>query len=324
MKSRTRKAKSRVLIAFGEGIASSFAIELAMFFCHAGYEVKSALIDRAGDWVCQAPLKQICSSPVLTSEHRPPWFYNHQTFDLTMIVNPSALAQHQILEGNSPDPVIEYIIQKGGLINFLQPRACFAAEGSYDPARFFFRELATQPLHIGRSFHNAFASATALLAGRKALSDKHFAISFSSSEQSNNDVAGWPDWICKLKDALLQSGLTISKHDSTADLTISAYDSSHHKTPVKFVAQQPAESGRNNLSVVFIDTNLEIATETASENHLLVQRMHNGLRVFNSNGVRFLPELTSHCAYSRLALMLVNLLQRNTFESATGQSNDLC
>ncbi len=59
MTSRTRKNKTRVLIAFGKSIASTLALELAMLFCHAGSEVRAAFIDNGNEWLAEAPLKQI-------------------------------------------------------------------------------------------------------------------------------------------------------------------------------------------------------------------------------------------------------------------------
>jgi len=294
-----------------------------MFFCHAGYEVKAAFIDKAGEWVCQAPLKQICSSPVLTAENRPPWFYNHQMFDLTMIVAPSAISQQQLCAGHSSDPVIEHIISKGGLINILQLRSNFADEGSYDACRIFFRELAPMPLHLSRSFSDAFARATALLAGRKQLADRHFSINLATGQPDHAPVE-WPIWLCRLKDSLLQSGLTFSNEKAKPALFINICENTQQNKHCDINLITSGSTDRRTLSATFIDPDLEISQKTASDNILLIQRLPKGLRVCSPGGIRLLPELTNHCSFSRLAAMLVNLLQKKDTDLATGHNNDLC
>lgn len=313
MTSRTRKNKTRVLIAFGKGIASTLALELAMLFCHAGTEVKAAFIDNAGEWLTEAPIKQISGHSVLTADKKPSWYFSEQRFSATMVISPSSLSQQQICNGASNDPIIEYIINSSPIIQVLQTKQLMPGTNTYNPLTLSFYEIPGQPAQLRPVFHKLFADCTARLAALKQLQQKTFQLHYSLPEQLKKTFADLPLWVHRLERAILQAGLRNSDPKATAtDLFIQAYDgpafeasgglchAGHASTP-------PASEG---LCVSFIPDHVPETSIAASDQNIFIKRLSNGLKIFDGNGTRLLPDITGQCAFSRLATYLTTLLQK--------------
>lgn len=309
MKSRTRKAKSRVLIAFAEGIASSFAIELAMLFCHAGSEVKTAFIANAAEWVCQKPLKDICGHAALTMENRPAWVNNHR-FDLTVVINPSASVQQQLCSEQSSDPVIEFILKKGGLLSILQTASLLPQKCDFNAERIFFQELPENPFQLHRAFFNAFSAATILLAGRNKPYRKTFFIQHAGKKASESSEIEAPEWISGIKKALLQSGFTMAE-PVNAELLITNSDCHEDDISPTPSGHKLTNQHHQSLLIDFVPPDCNHTFQDLPAGHLKVQRTEKGLLVYDLNGVRLIPDLKNHCAFSRLASMIDILLQKN-------------
>ena len=73
MKSKKKKNKQNILIAYNKSIASMQGIELAMLFCHAGFSVKTILLDGAEEQISSELLKEITGHAPWSKLHKPNW-----------------------------------------------------------------------------------------------------------------------------------------------------------------------------------------------------------------------------------------------------------
>lgn len=73
LKSKKKKNKQNILIAYNKGIASIQGIELAMLFCHAGFSVKTILFDNAEEYISRELLKEVTEHAPWSNSHKPSW-----------------------------------------------------------------------------------------------------------------------------------------------------------------------------------------------------------------------------------------------------------
>ena len=73
LKSKKKKNKQNILIAYNKSIASMQGIELAMLFCHAGFSVKTILLDGAEEQISSELLKEITGHAPWSKLHKPNW-----------------------------------------------------------------------------------------------------------------------------------------------------------------------------------------------------------------------------------------------------------
>ena len=73
LKSKKKKNKQNILIAYNKGIASIQGIELAMLFCHAGFSVKTILFEGAEEHISSELLKEVTGHSPWTCSHKPNW-----------------------------------------------------------------------------------------------------------------------------------------------------------------------------------------------------------------------------------------------------------
>lgn len=310
MKSRTRKSKTRVLIAFGKGIASTLALELAMLFSHSGAEVRAALIDNGSEWVAEAPLKQICGHSVLTVSHQPGWFFAGLKFDAGLVIGPSTLAQQQLTSGLTADPVIDYIKTSCRHLNILQNRQQLPADLEQISSRISFNELPAQPMRCNQFFQKIFADITARLAAQALLKHSTSQIHYEVPPQLKTVAEPCPIWLHRFKTALESSGIMPIDGNQNPDIFISAYDGPQIDCEGKLSTVSPEAKWHDNarLTVSFIAPETADSAINASRQHIQVKRLANGLVVYDQNGPRLLPDVSGQCCFERLAEFLaVNL-----------------
>ena len=94
MKSRKKKSnKSHILFAFGKGIAAARAIEAAMLFSHAGFDIHPIFLDEAENWVSSETVKTICGHSIASCNNNlfkpPKWFVpTWQGYELSLVFEP--------------------------------------------------------------------------------------------------------------------------------------------------------------------------------------------------------------------------------------------
>ena len=317
MTSRTRKNRTRVLLALGKGIASSLATELAMLFCHAGCEVKVALLDNGHEWVSESAIRQICGSAPLTAAHRPGWFFAQQAFDLAIAVAPASLTQQLLQARLTSDPIIEFILQKSPTLWLLQEPAQIPADSEDADAQLIFRALPAQPHQLPPFYQQVFAECIAWLAARRKLNRKTFALNYQIPDALKVIANTRPAWLARFDRALQSCGLGLASDSSEADLIISAYDGPHFDADNRLVFVEPARPERaahrsGALFIVFVAPEIDLSTLTADNNLLLVQRCNNALHIADSHGIRVVPDLTGQCCYTRFCSQLITHLSRAT------------
>lgn len=313
MKSRkkTRTNKSRVLIAFGKGIASTLALELAMLFSHSGAEVRAALIDSAHEWLAEAPLKQICGHSPLTAGHQPGWFFAGLEFDACLIVSPSTLVQQQLLSGQTADPIIEYLLGTGQTFHILQNRQQMPSDTTVVPANMLFSELPAQPGKLSGFFQKVFADTTARIVSQALLKRATASISFLVPEALQPLVVSRPEWLRRLQSGLEKYNIRVEEPDNATDMFISAYDGPTVDTAEnRLTASRPAEKVDCRLQVTFVAADVADSELTPAASHIFVRRRPNGLIIVDRHGQRFLPDVCGACCYDRLASYLAVNLSR--------------
>jgi len=67
----------------------------------------------------------------------------------------------------------------------------------------------------------------------------------------------------------------------------------------------------------FIPPEAEPMVQLLSADRLKIQPTANGLRVYDLNGVRLIPDLKNHCAFSRLASIIDTILQKNNPQTSS-------
>ena len=314
---RTRKSKARVLLILGKGIASSLATELAMLFCHAGCEVKVALIDNGHEWVSESVIRQISGSAPLTATHRPGWFFSQQPFDLTIAISPASLTQQLLQAGITSDPILEFILQKSPILWILQESGQVPDDHEDIDPRLLFRALPAQPQQLSPFYQKIFAECTAWLAARRKISRKTYWLNYQIPEQLKVIANIRPTWLVRFDRALQACGLNPASSHQEADLLISAYDGPQLDADNRLVFVEPVVPEREDcrsgsLQVVFTAPEIDLQTLTASQNLFLVQRRNNALHVADAHGIRAIPDISGQCCFTRFCAQLVNHLSRAT------------
>lgn len=315
MTSRTRKSKARVLLSLGKGIASSLAAELAMLFCHAGCEVKIALLDNGHEWVSESAIRQISGSAPLTATHRPGWFFSQQQFDLAIAVSPASLTQQLLQARLTSDPIIEFIMQKSPMLWLLQDPAQIPADHEDGDTQLFFRALPAQPQQLSPFYQKIFSECIAWLAARRKLNRKTFWLNYQVPEPLKVIANNRPAWLARFDRALQSCGLGMSDDGIEADMVISAYDGPQFDADNRLVFVEPTLPDRLHhrngaLFIVFVAPEIDLNTLTADKNLFLVQRRNNALHVADSHGIRAIPDLTGQCCYTRFCSQLITHLSR--------------
>ncbi len=306
MKSRTRTNKTRVLIAFGKGIAGTLALELAMLFAHGGSEVRAALIDNSGDWVAEAPLKQICGHSPFTATHQPGWFFAGLQYDAAVVVAPSTLFQQQLLSGVTADPLVDYILGSCRQISILQNRQQIPTE-SDNFGRFVISELPAQQMKLPQFFQKTFADLTARMAARALNRRRSASIIYAVPEALRHVTGPCPAWLHRLRNALEKGNISLSKASGQVDIAISAYDGPGIDLDGRLCPSATELEENAGLRVVFVGPETPAKPDSR---HIFIRRLPNGLTVIDRHGTRLIPDVTGQCCFSRLAEYLLNCLAR--------------
>ena len=89
MKSKKKKNKQNILIAYNKSIASMQGIELAMLFCHAGFSVKTILLDGAEEQISSELLKEITGHAPWSKLHKPNWVKAEIKYPVGIVIEPT-------------------------------------------------------------------------------------------------------------------------------------------------------------------------------------------------------------------------------------------
>ena len=100
MKSKKKKNKLSILIVYTKSIAGMQGIELAMLFCHAGFSVKTILVDNAKEHISSELLKEVTEHAPWSSSHKPNWVKADIKYPVCIVIEPSKDFQGMILAEN--------------------------------------------------------------------------------------------------------------------------------------------------------------------------------------------------------------------------------
>ena len=100
MKSKKKKNKLSILIVYTKSIAGMQGIELAMLFCHAGFSVKTILVDNAEEHISSELLKEVTEHAPWSNSHKPNWVKADIKYPVCIVIEPSKEFQGMILAEN--------------------------------------------------------------------------------------------------------------------------------------------------------------------------------------------------------------------------------
>jgi len=287
-----------------------------MLFCHAGCEVKIALIDNGHEWTSESSIRQISGSAALTATHRPGWFFAPAPFDLAIAVAPASLTQQLLQARLTSDPVLEFILQKSPTLWLLQEPSQMPEDSDDCDPRLIFRTLPTQPNQLSPFFQKIFAECTCWLANRRKNLKKTFWLNYQVPEQLRVIANLRPAWLARLDQALRAQGISQSESSANADLLIDAYDGPQLDADNRLVFAEPDMPTRPTgkattaLHVVFVAPELSLAALATDKTRLLAQRQNNSLHVADQHGTRVIPDVTGQCCFTRFVSRLVEHLNR--------------
>ena len=75
-------------------------IELAMLFCHAGFSVKTVLVDNAEEHISSELLKEVTEHAPWSNSHKPNWIKADIKYPICIIIEPSEEFQRMVLAEN--------------------------------------------------------------------------------------------------------------------------------------------------------------------------------------------------------------------------------
>jgi len=290
-----------------------------MLFCHAGCEVKFALIDNGHEWISESAIKQISGCAPLTATHRPGWFFSQQPFNLAVVVSPASLTQQLLQAGITSDPILEFLLQKNPVIWLLQEPGQIPTDHEDIDQHLLFRALPTQSQQFSPFYQKIFAECTAWLAAHRKISRKTYWLNYQIPEQLKVIANIRPTWLMRFDHALQACGLKTANSANEANLIINAYDGPQLDADNRLVFAEPVAHEQTDclsevLQVVFAAPEIDLQTLVTKENLLLVQRRNNALHVADTHGIRVVPDVSGQCCFTRFCAQLVNHLSRATPE----------
>jgi hypothetical protein len=264
--------------------------ELAMLFCHAGSKVFFAQPSSGDGWYSNELLHQITGNEVFTEQHKPGWTKSRHSFDLTILIDPPDGQVAEINNGNSANPIVDYIAQKSPLVSI------FSGQNSSDDFvdqknnRFFVfsHDLKERKLF---SFESFFSKQIRLLHGRNRMQNAGFHLKVSD-ELNSEAVLSANKLITELKNA----GMLFSDAvDAKVMLAINpgmndAEPVSSHENDAVFVNLFTQKNKHGSKPV-----------KEPGPDNLTAFRLDHGLEIHNGEEVRLLPTVDGQCCFKRFA-----------------------
>ena len=281
LKSRKKKSKVDVLIAFDKGIASALGAELAMLFSHAGFSVKTILLDGAQDYISPVLLKEITGHSSWTDDHKPGWLKADIEYQTAVIIEPSKEFQVQLFSCvNEQESCVnqsvyaKYILKHCKMLKILQKCDIIDNSTNTDVNKQFIA-IPDNNLMLRSVFEEILSEAVSLAAAKSL--DGQIAYYFSGNIENI-------EYVQELRKAFTDAGIT----------------------------ETDAKSSEEQAKIIISkeDKTLEIIIEGIAENMpatanlIFINKHKNGLILKDSIETRLLPQFSCQSCYSRLVSYL--------------------
>ncbi|MBP5469406.1 MAG: hypothetical protein J6Z11_09190 [Candidatus Riflebacteria bacterium] len=286
MKSKKKKNKVNILIAYNKSIASIQGIELAMLFCHTGFNVNSILLGDAEKHISSELLKEVTSHSPWSDSHKPNWVKSNINYPICVVVEPSEEFQKMVL-GDDDDKYSRYIKEHCGFIKILQKEEIASHSHTNDLNKQIIK-LPNNPLNL-RSLFEKILSETVKYIASKALDGEITYI-------LNGDFSNI-DYLQDLGKAFAEAGI---KRNWIA--TPSARNDDNHNCSVVLT------KGNKQIEIVLEANEAEI---NPTENKIYVSKHKNGLLLIDNIETRLMPNFSCQSCFARLVTYLKTELSRN-------------
>ena len=153
--------------------------ELAMLFCHAGFDVFFALSDSSAKLVSPELAKAVTGNEALTSSTKPAWLKSKHSFDLSIVFNPLSSLKNESLQQLS-------LTRKSDQLVFLNESST-SSETLPDCDAFY--SCPVSPGQISDFFQHLFAREVRRMYGRKRLQSAPFFLSKCLIDSDALDLA---------------------------------------------------------------------------------------------------------------------------------------
>ena len=324
MKSKKKKNKVNILIAYNKSIASIQGIELAMLFCHAGFNVNSILLDDAEKHISSELLKEVTSHSPWSDSHKPNWVKSNINYPFCVVIEPSEEFQEKLLtesceiatpllayEKKTPsvelmldsspnsfrfvgaslvcddDKFATYIKEHCEFIKILQREEIASHSHSNDLNRQIIK-IPSNPLNLRNLFEKILSETVNYIAS-KALDGE---ITYSLNGDFSNI-----DYLQDLGKAFAEAGI---KRNWIA--TPSARNDDNHNCSVVLT------KGNKQIEIVLEANEAEI---NPTENKIYVSKHKNGLLLIDNIETRLMPNFSCQSCFARLVTYLKTELSRN-------------
>lgn len=290
LKSRKKTDKLNLLIGLNKGVASVQSLELAMLFCHGGFNVKTIFLGNERTYIASEAIKEITGHMPWSKEHKPGWIKAEINYTGTIIIEPDKEIQNLVLSENhalkEAPPYVSYIKSKSQKIIILQKEEFLELIPINIPNKEII-PLPSNPLKL-RILFQEILSKVVKLAASEALEKKMLYYFLGNAP----DIA----YTHKLKLALESDGI---KEGEPSELDNREEMASYTKLIIS--------DGEKSIEAA-----LESQPEENSPNqHKIYLNKHkNGLMLQDSNGTRLLPEFSCQSCYARLISYLKTELSR--------------
>ena len=311
MKSKKKKNKQNILIAYNKSIASMQGIELAMLFCHAGFSVKTILLDGAEEQISSELLKEITGHAPWSKSHKPNWVKAEINYPVGIVFEPteeilktpsvtalhsqcsplrlamqstspnqrfgedlhdSSLASRGASEHCNDDIFAEYIKEHCGFIKFLVNKESSLNKQSEDIKEQIII-LPDNPLNLRSLFERILSESVALTAAKALDGGINYCFEGDFSKI---------DYVKDLEKAFAEAGMEIA--------TASVKPRNDEEVAV-------VSSRNKRIEIVFEASEAEIEP---TKNRMYVSKHKNGLLLIDSIETRLLPDFSCQSCYSRL------------------------
>lgn len=308
-KRKRNRPQIRVLIVFGKGIATTVSFELAMLFCHAGFDVYSVYLDESGSWLPPLPIKQLTGHSPMSESHSPGWSQREQNFSLAIVINADNSIGEQINSGVAKTDLMEYVLRCSS--NFI-----LAVKDGEEPSintlecknRVMYFLLPTDMNLLSDAYNKLFAKSVFYLLNKSRFGNLKFCIRTSvNNDSTSSDNESLP--LLELQNELIKKGLQYTDSEQ-ANLLLDAAEFGGSSDDKSIDRNENALA----LTAKFLLSDIEEneAEEFVSDNTVLVRKDSSlNFKVYDSNGIRLLPDLSNQSAVSRLSDYLIDKLLVN-------------
>lgn len=303
MRSKKNPKNSRILLASKTSIAGCNLVNLAMLFCHAGFDVFTAYLSESITFIPTQLLQEITGHAPMCSNNLPGWTKSRRDFSFSLLIDADQKEINQVA-----DP--ENNFEKSSLISYIKKKSKHICIAHSKPKiisrmneKLSFFEIPDNPMLFENFNFNLFARAIRYLVGQKLFANYKFYVDeniLSSCKVCSN-----------LYYAFIKNGLKPAIKE-LAEISISV--ASSKESGFENFSTDPKKT---LLQIYVFENESELSKQKnkfadISRNFMLVTEKTEGLMVFYDNQMRLIPSLNEYSIYQRVVDLVGYMIKHLT------------